>query len=320
MTPIDLLANLQGPSAVTGAPFGADLLSLGEALKRRGGLAVYVARDSKQADIAQKIAAFVDPTLEIVDLPSWDILPYDRVSPTPGVAAKRCAALAALAKGDLAAGRSVLAVTTASALVQRVPPKETMAGASLVVEAGGRVNEASLSRFLAVNGYARSSVVRERGEFAIRGGIVDLYPPTSLEPLRLDLFGDVLEQLRTFDPETQRSTGHLKHAVLAPVSEVLFSDEALGRFRERYLDVFGPPSGDPLFEALRAKRAALAKASAIPAYMIFHDGVLRAIASERPGTLDQLSETPGIGAKKLETYGAEFVSVVRQFENSVYRS
>ncbi|MEO1487832.1 MAG: DNA helicase RecQ [Pseudomonadota bacterium] len=114
--------------------------------------------------------------------------------------------------------------------------------------------------------------------------------------------------------------GQAARAVLKGEREVHIAEPPKKQRRRRREGSEANPAGDPLFEALRAKRAALAKANAIPAYMIFHDSVLRAIASERPGTLDQLSETPGIGAKKLETYGAEFVSVVRQFENSVYRS
>ena len=254
MTPHSLLTRLEGPATLAGAPFGADVLALVTALEERGGTAVYVARDSKQAEITKTLALFAAPQLEIIECPGWDILPYDRVSPSPAVAAKRCAALARLAsrlsKGETAG--PVLVLTTASSIVQRVPPVETMAAASLDITEGGQVDEQALTAFLSVNGYVRVSVVRERGEFAVRGGIIDLYPPTHAEPLRLDLFGDVLEQLRTFDPETQRSTGGLKRATLSPVSEILFSDETLAGFRERYLETFGPPSGDMMFEAARA--------------------------------------------------------------------
>ncbi|MEM7766272.1 MAG: transcription-repair coupling factor [Pseudomonadota bacterium] len=253
MTPHDLLTSLRGPANLAGAPFGADMLALVAAMKARGGMGVYVARDAKQAEIARTLALFSDPQLEIIDLPGWDILPYDRVSPSASVASARCSAMAALAQRKLVGASGVVfVVTTASALVQRMPPAETMAQASVEITEGGTVNEADLTAFLSVNGYSRVSVVRERGEFAVRGGIIDLYPPTHAEPLRLDLFGDVLEQLRTFDPETQRSTGGLRRAVLSPVSEILFSDAVLAAFRERYLAEFGPPSGDMMFEAARA--------------------------------------------------------------------
>ncbi len=249
MRPESLLAALSGPAEFAGAPFGADLIVFLEALRDRGGIGLYVARDEKQAAAAHRLAEFVAPSLDRVLVPGWDILPYDRVSPSPGIAARRCAALARLAAHD---GAPLVALTTASSLVQRVPPRETLRAASLTVELGKPVDERDLTHFLSVNGYIRVSTVHERGEFAIRGGIIDIFPPTSGEPLRLDLFGDTLESLRAFDPDTQRSTGEVRSAALAPVSEILFNDEVLSRFREAYLATFGPPSGDPMYEAARA--------------------------------------------------------------------
>ena len=98
MTPVELLKSLSGPAALSGAPFGADLIAMCTALEARGGAGVYVARDDKTAATARRIAQFAAPCLEQVDLPSWDTLSYDRVSPTAGVAARRCAALARLSR------------------------------------------------------------------------------------------------------------------------------------------------------------------------------------------------------------------------------
>ena len=251
MTPVELLKSLSGPAALSGAPFGADLIAFCAALQKRGGAGVYVARDDKTAATARRVAQFAEPRLEQVDLPSWDTLPYDRVSPTAGVSARRCAALARLSRYDPEQG-PILVVTTASSLVQRVPPVSVLRRSSFAVTLGQSVNQKELTEYLAVNGYLRSSTVREHGEFAIRGGIIDIFPPTSPEPYRLDFFGDTLETLRTFDTETQRSTGDAKSVAFAPVSEILFDDDVLARFREKYLAAFGPPSGDPAYEAARA--------------------------------------------------------------------
>ena len=92
MTPVELLKSLSGSAALSGAPFGADLIAFCAALEARGGVGLYVARDDKTAATARRVAQFAAPRLEQVDLPSWDTLPYDRVSPTAGVAARRCAA------------------------------------------------------------------------------------------------------------------------------------------------------------------------------------------------------------------------------------
>src|SRR5204862_517921 len=79
----------------------------------------------------------------------------------------------------------------------------------------------ALERYFAVNGHSRASTVSEQGEFATRGGVIDVFPPTAEEPVRLDLFGETLESIRAFDPETQRSTKQLTSIVLLPVSEAL---------------------------------------------------------------------------------------------------
>ncbi|MEO0981779.1 MAG: transcription-repair coupling factor [Pseudomonadota bacterium] len=252
MTPIDLLSALKGPASFAGAPFGADLAALVEALKARGGTGVYVARDERAAEAALKIVEFVDPALDVIAIPGWDTLPYDRVSPSPGVAARRCAGLARLAS-EASDGRARLVVTTASSIVQRTPPAKTLRKASFTAAIGQTVDQNALADYLAVNGYVRASTVRERGEFAIRGGIIDIFAPTEAEPVRLDFFGDTLEGLKAFDPETQRSTRQIKATAFAPVSEILFSSDVLSAFREKYLAAFGPPNGDPVYEAARAQ-------------------------------------------------------------------
>ena len=246
------LAQLSAPTNIAGAPFGLDLLAMQDALQGTSRIGLYVARDDKTAAAALKLAEFNHPAMEVVHLPGWDILPYDRMSPSPAVASQRCAALAQLAQHAGASG-PLLVVTTGSSLVQRVPPRATMQTASFSLAVGQEVDEAALTDYLAVNGYVRSSTVSERGEYSVRGGIIDIYPPTSVEPIRLDLFGSTLDQLKSFDPETQVSTRSLKSAVLSPVSEILFSPDTLSLFREQYLSELGAPAGDNMYEAARAQ-------------------------------------------------------------------
>lgn len=251
MNAVDILKNLSGPAQFAGAPFGADILSFCNALIERGGIGIYVARDDKISKTALQFAKYVSPRLDSVEIPSWDTLPYDRQSPTPGIAARRCAGLARLARYDASSG-PLLIVTTSSAIVQRVPPLETLRRASFSVTVGHTINQAELTEYLSVNGYVRTNTVRDAGEYAIRGGIFDIFPPTASDPYRLDFFGDELETLRTFDVETQRSNSQARSVAFAPVSEILFDDEILASFRERYLAEFGPPSGDQVYEAARA--------------------------------------------------------------------
>ena len=248
----DALARQRQPVRVYETPFIADVRLMAEAAERRGGTSLYIARDDRHAMMAAAAARFFAPPLEVIHLPAWDCLPYDRVSPSPGVAAQRCAALARLASRNVGSAPA-LVVTTASSAVQRLPPRAHMGRAGFVARVGDRVATDKVRAYLEINGYSRASTVREPGEYSMRGGIVDIFPAGLPEPVRLNFFGDELEAAKFFDPETQRSTVELKEIVLAPVSEIDFSDEALSLLRKSFLAAFGSPGGDPTYEAARER-------------------------------------------------------------------
>jgi transcription-repair coupling factor (superfamily II helicase) len=248
----DALASQKKPVRVFETPFIADVRLMAEAAQKRGGASLYMARDDRHAFMAAAAARFFVPLLEVINLPAWDCLPYDRVSPSPGVAAQRCAALARLASRNVGSP-AALVVTTASSAVQRVPPRSHMGLAGFVARVGDRVPTDKVRAYLDINGYSRASTVREQGEYSMRGGIVDIFAAGMPEPVRLDFFGDELEGAKYFDPETQRSTVELKEIVLAPVSEIDFSDDALSLLRKNFLAAFGSPGGDPTYEAARER-------------------------------------------------------------------
>src|SRR5437773_8665780 len=158
----------------------------------------------------------------------------------------------------LAAGseqKPLVLLTTVNGLLQRVPPRHLFEGRVLTLGPGGHIPLDRLQSFFRNNGYIRTDTVREPGEFAVRGGIVDLFPAGAAQPIRLDFFGDTVESLRSFDPLTQRSTGALDKFVLRPVSEILLDDAAIERFRSRYREQFGAVGGDdPLYESVSAGR------------------------------------------------------------------
>jgi transcription-repair coupling factor (superfamily II helicase) len=243
------IAQRDGHIELTGAPEGFDALAMADIARARGGLSVFVARDGGRASAFIDALRFFAPEMEVLRLPSWDCLPYDRLGPSPAVAAQRMATLARLRRGE-ADKTPKLLVTQAPALMQRVPPREALDRASYLARSGQDLDVGELERYFAVNGYARASTVSERGEFAIRGGVIDVFPPAAEEPVRLDLFGDTLESIRAFDPETQRSTKQLKQVDLLPVSEVLLDAEAIARFRRGYVGAFGPSGDDPMYAAV----------------------------------------------------------------------
>jgi transcription-repair coupling factor (superfamily II helicase) len=206
---IEAVATAPGALEVAGAPEGLDAAAFAEALIARGGVGLFVARDEARAAAFDAACQFFAPFLDTLRLPAWDTLPYDRISPTASVAAQRCAALAALAVRPDGEGAPVLVISTASGVAQRVPPRARLAAAALHVRAGSVVAQEQLNAYLAVNGYVRASTVRVAGEFAARGGVLDVFPPGAAEPVRFDFFGDTLESVRAFDPETQRTTRQL---------------------------------------------------------------------------------------------------------------
>ena len=158
-------------------------------------------------------------------------------------------------------------LTTVNALVQRVPPRRLFDGRVLTLRPSGHIGGDRLQSFFRNNGYVRTDTVREPGEFAVRGGIVDLYPAGAAQPLRLDFFGDTIESIRSFDPLTQRSTGTEGEAVLRPVSEVLLDDDAIRRFRQRYREEFGATgTDDPLYESVSAGRRYVGMEHWLPLY------------------------------------------------------
>src|SRR5262245_11510700 len=127
----DSIASQTKPVRVFEAPFLADVRLFAEAALKRGGASLYIARDDRYAMMAISAARFFAPGLDVASLPAWDCLPYDRVSPSPGAAALRCATLARMAgRAASKSGAPMLVVTTASSAVQRVPPRSHMSMAA----------------------------------------------------------------------------------------------------------------------------------------------------------------------------------------------
>jgi transcription-repair coupling factor (superfamily II helicase) len=204
---------------------------------------VFVARDGLRLPAIAEALSFCAPGLPVLELPAWDCLPYDRVSPGSDAAARRLDALAAMAALARKPHRAVV-LTTANALLQRVPPAAAMEAQTFRAKPGNQVDMKALVSRLEVSGFERVPTVREVGEFAVRGGILDLFVPGAEEALRLDFFGDTLESIRAFDPASQRTTGQRSQLVLQAMSEVTLTPETISRFRRAYIEAFGAPSRD----------------------------------------------------------------------------
>ncbi|WP_425074734.1 transcription-repair coupling factor [Sagittula sp. S175] len=266
---------------IGGAPEGFDAQLVLREVEKAGGPVIHIARDDKRLAAMREALEFFAPDMPVVVFPAWDCVPYDRVSPNADISAARMATLAGLVHGMPA--RYVL-LTTLGAAMQRIPAREVLRSAAFSARVGDRVDEDALRAFLVRMGFSQAPTVTEPGDYAIRGGIIDIYPPnTGGEggPVRLDFFGDTLDGARRFDPVTQRTTEKLDVVELAPVSEVILDEPSILRFRQNYRIEFGAAgTDDPLYEAVSAGR----KHQGIEHWLPFFHEKLETLFDYLPGT------------------------------------
>jgi len=227
---------------------GAQPLVMADLARAATGRAVFIVPDDAAMRSVSEAARYFAPELEVIEFPAWDCLPYDRASPALSISAQRLSALFRLQSGK--AGSQLL-VTTINAVTQRVLTPFRIRESVREFKQGTVIGHQSLSALLQRQGYSRNDTVIDHGEYALRGSIVDIFPSSLDQGLRLDFFGDELESLRLFDPTTQMSTGTLKQHLLLPASEALLDDDTIKRFRSKYREMFGATATqDPLYEAV----------------------------------------------------------------------
>jgi transcription-repair coupling factor (superfamily II helicase) len=250
---------------------------------------VVICRDGPRMSALSRGLSFFAPDLTVMEFPAWDCLPYDRVSPHAAVLAQRMTALSQLVHVKGRDKPSIL-LTTVNAALQRVPPRALLASQSLSAAPGNVLGMENVTAWLELNGYTRASTVREPGDYAIRGGILDLFPPGLDDPVRFDFFGDTLESIRVFDSETQRTQGEIRELNLVPVAEFQLTTDSIRKFRTGYVATFGAPTrDDQLYEAVSEGRRYPGMEHWLP---LFHDRLdtLFDYLPESPVVLEPLSE------------------------------
>ena len=201
---------------------------------------VVIANNSRRMKLLQdEIAFFIrdHSTAPLLSLSDWECLPYDVVSPQPEIISDRLRTLAQIPHLE----QGIL-LSTVPALMQRLPPSEYISGHSFFLETGQIVDPDKLRKRLQEAGYLAVSQVLCQGEYAIRGGVIDIYPMGSSDPFRLDLFGNQLETIRLFDPESQRSSDTRNSIELLPGREYPTDHDAINQFRTNFRRQF---EGDP---------------------------------------------------------------------------
>ncbi len=248
MPDLSRILNAKAPLTLTSIARGAQPLVLADLARAARGRVVFIAPDDAAMQGIADSAAFFAPELEVLTFPAWDCLPYDRASPALSVSARRLSALYRLQAKP--AGPQLL-VTTINAVLQRVQSQFRIRESVRLLKPGMSIGRETLIGLLQRQGYSRADTVADAGEYAVRGSLFDIYPSGLESGLRLDFFGDELETLRLFDPNTQRSTGAIEQHLLLPASEALLDEESIKRFRGHYREKFGAnATGDPLYQAV----------------------------------------------------------------------
>ena len=214
----------------------SDALALAREARARGPLLILAASALDAERLREEIAWF-DTGLRVHRLPDWEILPYDQFSPHPDLVSERLATLWQFANGTFDVG--IVPITTA---LQRLPPRAYLAGRTFHLRAKDRLDVEKLRAQLVLAGYAHVQQVMSPGEFCVRGGLVDLFPTGSAVPYRIDLLGDEMESIKTFDVDTQRSIYPVSEVRMLPAREFPLDDEGRARFRDSFRERF---EGDP---------------------------------------------------------------------------
>jgi transcription-repair coupling factor (superfamily II helicase) len=223
-------------------PAGVEPLILAE-LARANGPVAYILSDGQRIADVEQMLGFAAPDIPVLTLPGWDCLPYDRVSPSADTSARRLATLSGLIAHAKKPHPAIVLVTVNAAL-QKMAPQDIIESLAFSARPGANIRMDDIAARLGRNGFERVATVREVGEYAVRGGILDVFVPGSDEPVRLDFFGDTLESIRSFDPASQRTTGQARSLDLNPMSEVSLTPETISHFRTQYLSMFGAATRD----------------------------------------------------------------------------
>lgn len=197
--------------------------------KKKRPFLVVTSTQEEAEELREDISSFIE---EVALFPSWEILPYELLSPHHEITGLRLSALDRLQMGE-----DFIVVAPVRAILPRIIPPQTLSVSKLKLTQGQSLNMKNFLSHLTTLGYERIEMVEAKGEFSVRGGIVDLYPATSKQPVRIEFFDEVIESIRRFDPTSQRSTGILNEVTILPRRELVLTEEALSRLRKKAPDL-----------------------------------------------------------------------------------
>lgn len=257
------LENRRGKT-LSSAVAGYDAFLLAEAAKTAQNDILYIVSNGVELEQTAEVVRYVNPNLPILTFPAWDTVPYDRVSPNVSVLSARLETLSEIAQNQNPKQARII-ITSIGAAIQKLPPKKIFLNSRRVLKVGGKLIFNDFMHYAAINGYTKVEQVMEAGEFAVRGDIIDIFPTGALQPLRIDLFDEDIEKIRTFNPLNQRTTGTLNEYVFGVANEVILDANTIKNFRSAYREAFGTDSlKDEIYESVSNGRKYLGMENWLP--------------------------------------------------------
>ncbi len=258
---------------------------------------LYIAKnDIDITKIEQQIRFFGHNDLEIIIIPAWDCLPYDSTSPKPVISSQRIKNLYKLATRSQ--DKKFLIITSINAFIQKTVNPDQIKDLGLYLGVGSKISIEQIANFLIAKGYERQAVANDIGDFAVRGGIIDIVMQQAADLIgyRLDFFGEEVESIKIFDPLTQISQEEVKNIEILPASEIILNEKTIESFRKYYRQTCSNWKDDQLYSAISHNRSYLGMEHFLPYFydnklvslldylknpVIFYNNSIKNLAAER---------------------------------------
>ncbi|MBR1604966.1 MAG: transcription-repair coupling factor [Alphaproteobacteria bacterium] len=245
---------------------GYDAFLLGDIYKQIKSDILCIVSDGISLETTADLLHTLSPDIEVLKLPAWDTVPYDRVSPNIEITAERVQTLCALAKNPTQKKPRII-IASIGAAMQKLPLKKIFLNSIREIKIGSELKFEDFLHYAAINGYTKVEQVMEAGEYAVRGDILDIFPVGTDEPLRIDLFGDEVERIRTFDVLSQRTTSDLKQYTFQVMGEFSLDQNSIKTFRSKYRELFGAASQtDELYDAVSQGKKYIGQENWLPLF------------------------------------------------------
>lgn len=284
---------------------------------------LYITSNGRELVQTAEIIKYINPEIEVLLFPAWDTVPYDRVSPNINILSQRLETLSKLTLEPNVKHKRIV-ITSVGAAIQKLPPKKIFLNSNRLIKIGSTLDFNNFLHYCSINGYCKVEQVMEPSEFAIRGDIIDIFPIGAEEPIRIDLFDDEIENIRTFNPLNQRSTGNLNEYTFMVANEVILNEKTIKNFRLTYREEFGSNGiKDEIYESISVGKKYLGMENWLP---FFYDEPLPTLFDYLPSAyiITGHNYTDALKAKEdsiIDHYKSrlEAINIKNNADENIYR-